>query len=1123
MHYISEFTRSKPIAVCVALKLPKVQLPQTLGSDNSHPNSRHWRKNWRTQMDTAFNTMGIEKKNVSQSHYQGLLEKLEQALHSVYARFLLGTVPDPTITDRLDLIRDLCILGRYADACRYLNQTIALQTLEDGNDSLELANSYRWLARMQLSSGHDDARHNAQTARDIYISNLGHNNPDGFACDLIVAETALSQEDLTVAQDIVSDILVRAAVSQTPVPLVEARALHLQALVAGIQRKLPLALEHARKASTRIQDSVEDDPLLLPKYRMFEAILHRKMAQWDEACACFEHAHIRLRTLLPDHHFDMGYLILEAGRFYMLKEDLEQARTLLEQAQVIFAKLEHAKLERLITATFLARLHRIGGHFKPAKHMIRRGRKAGNKLQTANSKWLQAANAEWQFRIELERAHILLLDGKYAEAEPSLQALLHDRSQLMTPSQQGELHLLLGQAQWQQHNLDAAKASLQQALHFLHHPMLVAEDLHLRTRVLLDLAELRIMEQNPANARQAVQDAQHNLALHTLEQEWLTGRSAYLQGRIALMTEDYLQAQSHFEQALAHLESSTAPCDNLSASCTLWLAQSLLKSDHIARVVAVLQPMVDSQEYKHLAAQEDRMRVLYFLALALYAEEDIDTAFKYGQRAYKCLGKLPDGHLSHTEEYEIRRFIGSLHLYKNQYQPAIEILCTLLDMNTRLSLVPVSVASIHDQLAGAYLHLKQLAKAEDHWRQCLAIYQQVHAPTSLPVCQVRARLAGVLKRRDQWDQALHEYLILDQHSPPSLPRQYTIAHLQYRLGQMAPAQERLEQLVQSPDRLRDAGLDPLNLFLLLSRIHISCRRPQTARSVLQEVLARFGRQSSDGVIAEVNQTLAELMEQQGDLAAAVTYWQQALTRHETQGATESIWQCCRKLFRLSWQHRQYEASLGYGNAALKLATAHAALFKKPRIIRLCLDLGAKYATLGKPSEAFKCYGKGVALADVNKSRKHVPLAAQCFLATADLLTLSQPAEAERKHQRIQDLYKRKEIQPDTTLAQSCMQYGLLLWDRNELERALRAMTSAHDAHQHVADQAEHAPVPHSQIMTLQYLILLHADLGQPKQALSLLSDQLQSLMQRLPHKDIPRQLALTTVQDQVHLLGGLPA
>ncbi len=1133
MYYIAEFTRSKPVAVCMQLNLPKDPLPPTLGPDNSLSNSRNWSKS--TSVVSAINATRGKIKQVSQSYCQSQLKELEQALHSVFhTRLPLVMASDPDIDDRLALIQDLCTLGRYADACRYLKQTIGLQG--DGNDLLDLADSYRKLAHMQLASGHGDASHNAQTARDIYISKLGRNHPHMFACELILAETALHQEDLTVAQDVVSDILDRAVASQTPPPLVEARALHLQALITGIQGKLSHALDNVQKASTCIQDNV-DDPLLRPKYRMLEAILYRKMDQWDEAHTCFDQVHTQLRTLLPDKHRDMGHLILEKGRFYMLQGDLERAANLLKEAKDTFI-LEHTKLERLIAATCLARLYRIGGHFKDAARMIRHGREAGDKLH--------AANAKWQFRMELEYAHILLLDGEYVEAVSHLQDLLRDRSQLMTSSRQGELYLLLGQAQWQQHNLDAATDSLQQALCSLRHPMQVAEDLHLRTRVLLDLTELWIMKQDPVNALQTVQEAQRNLDLHTLEQEWLTGRSAYLQGRIAMMTEDYLQAQSHFGQARAHLKSNTEPRDNnLPASCKLWLAHSLLKSDstadwwlrntltlssrarslpkstRIAEVVTILQPMVDSREDKHLK-EEDRIQVHYFLALARCAEGSIDIAFKHGQRAYKDLGKLPDRHRPHAEEYNIGQFMGRLYLEKCQYPAAIRVLHALQeDMNER-ALAPVS--AIHDLLAQAYLRLNQLAEAEDHWRQCLAIYQQSPAPTSVQhIYQVRAWLADVLERQGQLDQALCQYMFLDQHSPTS-PTSLKIAHLQYRLGHLDPAQERLEQLVQSPARLQDVNLEPLNVFLLLSQVHKERQQFDDARTVLQDALARFGNQSSDGVVAEVNQILAELMEQQGDLAAAITYWQQALTRHETQGETESIWQCLQKLFRLSLKYKQYEASFRYGNAALKLTTAHSALFKNKKtcIIHLCLDLGENYATHGKLNEAFRCYKKGIDVADVT-NQEHVCLAAQCHLAKAKLLTPSASAAAEQQHQQIQNLYKRKEIQPDDVLAQSHMQYGLLLWDRNELETALWAMSSAYDAAQHVTAQADHASIiSDSQLisMTLQYQILLYADLRQLEKALNLLK-KLQPLMQGLSRKDRP--ISLTTVQEQVHLLGGLPA
>ncbi len=1115
MHYISEFTRSKPIAVCVALKMPKAKLPLTasLAADPQTP--RNWRKNWRTQTHNALKAIGVERRNSSQPYYHALLDDLAQDVTNIYVRLQDLASPESPMEDRLVLVQDLRTLGRYEDACHFLSQMVEEMALDYGIDSLELADSHLQLADMKLASGqHPEARRQAQLAQDIYISNRGPSDLQALQCELILAEVALHQEALDVVQEVTGNVLACADAAGPPACLVEGRALHLLALAEGKRGHFPLALENAHRASSLLQDSESEDPSLPAKYLAFEGILYRKMAKWAEAEACFAQAYDQLQTLFPAQHIDMGRITLETGRFYMLKEDFDRAGQLLEQAQAVFAKLDHARLERLIAATFTARLSRLRGQPKLAKRMVRRGLKACDKLHVAN--------AEWKFRIELEQAHLMLLDGKFAAAGSILVALLNCPDRLTVPSQRGELYLLLGRAQWEQQDRAAAKSSLQQALQFLQDPMLVAEDQHLRSRVLLDLAELRLEEQEPAKALQAVQEAQRNLDLHTFEQDLLAGRSDCLQGRIAVQAKDYPLAQSHFRQALVNLEGRDPHHDSLAATCRLWLGHALLEPGANEEALAVLHPLVDSKAYKGLPTDEDRLRALYFLALALFAEGQMEASFKYSQRAYKRLGKLPGTRLTLAEQYDMRQLMGSLHMWKGQYQSVIDVLQALLtDLNAHLSQQPETQAHVHDGLAQAHLHLGHHAEAEKHWRQSLTHLRQYHDEGSQNVFRIRARLAEVLERQDKLEAALQENLFLyanslaSRESREQLCRQYVLAKLHFRLGHMDQAQSLVEQLLHTPAKLQRASQDPLEAALLLGQIHIRRRHLQVARTTLQEALTQFGQREGDPVVAEVHSTLAALLEQEGEWASAIECHKQALAILQSLNEYEQIWQCLQKLARLLWRGRRQEESLAYSAAALKLASSHSGHFKKPRVIRLCLDRGQKYASMGNPNEALKCYRRGLDLANVKKSRKHVALASQCLLATAELLP---SRKAEQRFEQVQKLYGRKGVPPDTTLALCCMQYGLSLWDRNEMEAALQQMTTADEAYQHVANQSESVAEAHDWIMTLQYLVLLHADLGHWDQASELLDDRLLPIMQGLPRKSRPRQLSLETVREQRHLM-----
>lgn len=159
------------------------------------------------------------------------------------------------------------------------------------------------------------------------------------------------------------------------------------------------------------------------------------------------------------------------------------------------------------------------------------------------------------------------------------------------------------------------------------------------------------------------------------------------------------------------------------------------------------------------------------------------------------------------------------------------------------------------------------------------------------------------------------------------------------------------------------------------------------------------------------------------------------------------------------------------------------------------------------------------MASVKKNRKHVALAARCLLAAADLLP---PRKAEQKHQQVQRLQRRNEIQLDTNLTLSCMQYRLMLWDRNDVEAALQKMTAAYEAHLHAANQTDPIAISHSLIRILQNLVLLPADVGHWDQAAKFWESRLRSLVQHLTSNSLPKRLSLDTINDQWNLMQGFP-
>lgn len=1090
MQYIAEFSRAKPIVQCVRLWLPTAQLPQGPAHSTAF-------RNWMKQTDRMLRSIRREIKTASQSHYHAQLGELCAALKRVALAMDAATDTELDHAETLCLIKDLQLMGRYTDAHRLLHRKLEALVLDEGDDSLVLAQGYRQLAEVQLALQElESAGQHAHWAQDIFISNLGREHEHVWQCELQLIEIALLQGHLPEVRNRVETVLADADRDmEYGLPLV-ARALHLLAIAEGIQRRFDCALQMIREASALARQTEPDDPALLPKLMVFEGILQRKRTQWDDAEALFLEAQDKLQDLLPPYHIDIGRTNLEAGRLYVLKQDFNRASELMQQAYEAFRSLSPASLDLAIAASFRARLFRMRGKKQKAMQMVTQGLEACTRLTIP---------AEWQFRLQLEKIHVLLSQNRFAEAIPCIEELLQDTDQVTSEAPLGELYLLLGRACLHQRDLAAAQKALYRALECPAEP----EDFHLHTHAHLDLAELRLLQRKPQEALAATTDALHSLHRHALDREQLSGRRACLLGQIAIMQADPQQAERHFAEALDCLAQVETPDAGLQALCQLWLAQACEQQGKAGQIIEVLGPMIEHQTYKCLPAEEDRILALYTLSFAHYSVNNIEKACKYVQRTFRHLQKNRD--LVRDPNIHLRTglLLGNTFLHQHRHQAMINALCPLLEeLRDYLLQHPQEQATVHWLLGQAYRHIGKQCKAAEQFRHCLEIRMAYHPSTALLVRQARQELAASLDSLQDLESALAEYEVL-YPSMPGPDEEPSRQQIRFRIADLCLQTGNLPRAADLADALLDAnrtGKNPvptlLEYALLRARVHLAAEEPGAAQHRLRQVLVRCPDRQ-DEVTAEIHFVLAPLYTANGELDRAMQTWQEAQRLFEQHDQHERHLQCLVSLSELQWQQDLRTESIHTIATALQVATAHSDCISRSELITLYQTQGDRYAQLGNTKDALVSYNEGLKLANLRKCSKYVALAASCLLGTADLLECK---EAERRYQKIQEIYSRKKVARDALLAKSFMECGLLLWNSNEQARAREHMQQAHTIFQetHAANSAD-------ALRAAQYLALMYSDAGEFTQA----SDLLQTLHE-MSRPDLLPPKVRTDIED--HLL-----
>ena len=1098
MRYMAEFSRNKPLAQCVALSLPRVRFP---GPEASPQQIRASCKAWRKHAAVAKRRIKKESLKDLPSGYAAQLAAITDLLDRLTPLLARGHETQPRAEFLGNCVSDLMTLGLYAPALQYqslLLEDLAAQNDAQGASAPALALAQGHLRMAELLREQPDlsrAREQAQQARSLCAAQDGATQLAARRCALFIAEIGLYQEDVEPA--FAQAAAVRRALGDEHGDdlALECRALRIQAIARAVQRDFKAALARVKAALAAGQAARLDARwATVPKLKVFAGILLRKLRQWDEAEAAFREAETELAALFAPGHLDMGRTAMEIGRFHCLKQDFDQAEASLRQALATFKPLARAHLELAIASAFQARLLRVRGKRQRAWQMVEQGLKACAKQPVAHS--------EWAYRIQLERAYLLFGEGQFAEAIPCLQALLARARPSARDPHSGELHLLLGRAHMARQEMPEAQAALTQALACPADP----EDFPLRAHARLDLATARLGLGHHRAARRATESVLRDLDRAALDREFLRGRCAYVLGRSCRLTGDLQQADAHFQFARDRL----APDPGLAAECRLWIGDTCLEQGDHGLAIEALQGLVKDKSLKHLRREEDRIKTWYLYGLALYLAGNLEAAWKRVQTAYDGMAKCASSLRASKLPSEIRLLMGNLAAITGRHKTVVKVLGPLLAEAPARS--PERLG-IHGLLGQACWNLEQRKQACAHFETCLPLALELHGPQAPTTLQVREQLAYALQALDEPARAATELEALLQYAAgpayaASKPKwTLTLAELQYRLGRLDAARRALARLPADMTPAKRTGEQ--RIFVrraqLESRIERAANRPDSARRVLRQALAERLPADLDPEWADAHVMLADLDQETQAREAAVWNLRAALALYRAHDARERSIECGLQIAACLWQDGQRRDSLRELGAVLAWVEAKPDAASPNARLGLYLTQGRRLACVGRKQEALAHWRQAIRIGTGCRGSKRLPLLAQCQLEAARLETA---AAAEKRYRWIQWEYKRQKRKPDKTLALSCLQYGIILWDRNELQPAFDQLQKAHALFGATAD----AEAP-AALATRHYLALWHADAGAADEARALL----QSLL-AVPRRALPAALSPALLRDHLALL-----
>ena len=1023
MKYIADFNRSRPLFECVDQPVFTAALPDWEAPSTKF--GRQYRK-WHRQVELWKGRLQSEAslQNHPLCHSQAMevaaaVTDLTQLLEFLHLR---GPNPEAQVR----IAWHLHGMGRSQVALPMLLALAEEIAAVHGEDAVSFADFLWMAAEMQMAlKDWPAAYRNAESAKYVYISNLGEGSEGDQKCHWTMAHSRLLSEQYAQAERLAlgfSD----GTVPHHPInSIYPARALQLLAVVKATQRDFAgaLALLHrAQEATGHLERPPED---FQPRLEVFQGILCRKLGMWNEAERLLLGGKAQLAALLSAKHLDVGRASLETARLYVLQEEHEAAGRLFKEALEIFQPLKQARQEQAIAAFFRARLFRIQGKKGKARNATKVGRKACAELGNPLS--------EWALRLRLEVIHLQLAAAEFDDALHEIQALLTEGGFALRTPQLGELKLLQGRTWLALGNLQAARQVLQEVADFPEEP----EDLPLAAHACQDLAETWMAEKDFARACRCLSASIMEMQKSSPDQALLRGRHEFLHGCMALMEGSYRTAVAHFERGVAELNSGDHRHEYLQAECRLGKAEALIAQNDWGTAIEHLKRYADSKELRGFQTERHRARVQYLFGMALFLAGNTRKSHGYVKKAVSRLESNAEARRN-PELYLnacIQLAIGCKD--RKSYSEAIEALTAMLGhLEGHLHPYPKELSTIHLLLGEAYADTSQVEQAVRHFRQCLALRTKHIGPAKAATLQVHSLLAELYQAHAMPEEALSE--LMQKSAKSDFPwgckadqeLKIDIAQQQCHLGWF---QDALTTLALLPPMDSEKNIDPLTAGWLTGQCHLGAGDPEQAMQAWNRVKELQPPPAGERLRTQIRQRLAELYLDKGDLTSAHLHYAVAFELLDKEGNRKDAFHSLIKATRLLQdlgRSQEYAQSLA---RAQRYASTHKNHVSSAKAIQVCSAQAELHLERGHPADALALFQTAIAWGQTKLHQKHLPLLAHCQLQAA---RLEDPEKAAERLAWIEKEYKRQKADLDLVLARSCMALANLFWDSGRVTAAL---------------------------------------------------------------------------------------
>ncbi len=787
------------------------------------------------------------------------------------------------------------------------------------------------------------------------------------------------------------------------------------------QTRYEKAWRRIRSAGTHLPALAAADPALAAKWMVLEGIAQRQAGHWEDACVAFARALERLQACLPRQHGDLGVVHLECAHLYWERNDFEAAAERLQQANAIFQNLQRSQFPwaRIAVLASQTAFYRMQGDRNQARQKIRQGLSA--------CKGLKDLQAMQERRFALEEVCLKLGAGNDRGALQQCRKILQGVPALST-AEQGEVLLLQGKAHLSESAFAAAQTAFQEALQALAAPT-TEKQRHLRVHALLNWAEWELAaSQQPTAALQATREAGAILFRQPEACAPLWVQFHYARGCLARLQNNAAQAEFHFAQARNFMASEDPEALRASDQCRLC----------------------------HLLRRKERLTFaagLDYYRKTVFAGQEEELAFV--QAIY---ARLPKKSVRPALDCCVGLHLARLYMERAENRQAVDVLHRLLDAR------PDYLAASPAQRTRIQVLLAEL---DDY--DCR---EKTQAESAMALLADLMRHAGALQAHESRTLLRCSRIVASPAAQPCLQTLlFTVARIRYAaLKQVREAQKLAESLLQNQADSRASAWDSLECILFVSCLH-ACQQ-QDWRAAKQ-ALAPIARRQPGFDQALGYAFWALYHARSGAFPDAID--RMARVRENLRHPRNTAF-CHWILSHLHWRAAKRNQSLKHLDIACQLADENAHLISREERIQMRLDQGQRYVCSRNNAAARRQFMTGVELAKQAQTPRLASLEAQCHLALADC---SPAAEKIQRFRIIEALYGFFAVPPDHVLARCYLEHGLLLWESNQLHKALLQIQQAQAVFRRIDARRE------GQLST-QYLACLHADTGNVRRACEIL-------------------------------------